>query len=69
MEEIEQIDVVRFLTEMFLEKVINRALEHEGIVDSDHADTLIAVPARLATTGDTGVHNIIRDQEEGLKLI
>ena len=37
-EQLHQVDVVLLLTEVLLEKDVDGALEHESIVDSDHAD-------------------------------
>jgi hypothetical protein len=37
-EELEQVDVVGLRAEMLLEKVVNRGLEHERVVDGDVAD-------------------------------
>lgn len=58
-EEIEQVNVVGLLTEVFLQQVVDCTLEHERIVNGDHADTLSSVPTWLATTGDTSIHDIV----------
>lgn len=60
-EELKEVNVRRFLTEVFLEEVVNGSFEHERIVDGDKVHSLGAVPARLATTGDARVHKVVRD--------
>lgn len=67
MEELDKIDVCRVGTEVFLQKNVDGGLEHECIVDRNHADSGAAVPAWLATASDRAVHYIIRDEEEGLQ--
>lgn len=58
-EELDKIDICRVRAEVFLQENVDRGLEHEGIVDCNHADSRAAVPARLATTSDRAVHYII----------
>lgn len=67
-EELEQVDVELFTAEVGLEKLVNGSFKHEGIVDGDHPNLRQAVPAGLGTTRNGRVHDIIRDQEEGLQL-
>ena len=67
-EELEQVDVVRLLAEVLLQQIVDRGLEHERVVDRNVADTGHAVPTRLATAGDRGVHEVVRDEEEALEL-
>jgi len=81
-EELENVNVVRLLSEVLLEQVIDRCLEHERVVDGDVADvglrvstgqdcdgvTYDAVPARVASAGDARIHHIVRNEEVGLQL-
>lgn len=66
-EELDEVDVGGVGAEVLLEEGVDGGLEHEGVVDGDHADTLLAVPAGLATAGDARVHDVVRDEEEGLE--
>ena len=68
-EKFEEVDVGRVRAEVLLEDHIDSGLEHEGVVDGDQTDSVLAVPAGLATTGDGAVHNVIADQEESLKQL
>jgi hypothetical protein len=68
MEKIKEIDVVGLRAEVNLEETINCSLEHEGVVDGDHANFWNAVPARLSTPSNGSIHYIVRDEEESLKL-
>lgn len=54
------------LAEVFLEEVVDGSFEHECIVDGDHSDVGLSVPAWLTATSDAAVHDIVRDEEEGL---
>ena len=67
MKQLHKIDIGRMLTEIFLEEHIDGRLEHEGVVDGDHADVGHAEPARGAAAGVRGVHDIVRNEEEGLQ--
>jgi len=68
MEQFYEFDIVVGLLEVFLQKDVDTRLKDERVVDSNHADTLTLVPTRLTTTSDRGIHNIIGNQKEGLKL-
>jgi len=59
MHEIEQVDVIRFIAEVFTDHLVDGAFQKEGIVHSHKTNALQAVPARLAATGNTRVHDII----------
>jgi len=67
-EELEEVNIIALLSEMILDEVINRRLEHERVVDSDYPDFGVLVPARLPPTGDGRVHDIVRNEEERLQL-
>lgn len=68
-EELDQVDIGGVGAEALLQDEVDGRLEHESVVDSDKADTLVAVPAGLATAGDGAVHNVIADQEESLEQL
>jgi hypothetical protein len=67
-EEFEEVNVIALLPKMTLDEVVNRGLEHERVVDSDEPDFGVLVPARLPSTGDGRVHDIIGNEEERLQL-
>jgi hypothetical protein len=67
-EQLQQVDVARVLTEVLLEEVVDGTLQHESIVDGNEPNTLYTVPAWLTATGNGRVHEIIRNEEEGLEL-
>ena len=52
---------------MLLEDEEDAGLEHEGVVDGDHAHFVLSIPTGLASPGDAGVHDVVADQEEGLQ--
>lgn len=66
-EELDNVDVGRVAAEVFPEEHVDARLEDEGVVDGDHADALLAVPAGLAATGDAPIHHVVRYEEEGLQ--
>ena len=68
MEDLEEVDVVRLCAEVLLEEEVDRALEHERVVDCNVRDALDTVPARLPAAGDGLVHHVVRDEEERLQL-
>lgn len=53
--------------EVLLQQGVDGGLEHEGVIDGNHADTLMEVPAWLAAAGDAAVHDVVGHQEEGLE--
>lgn len=67
MEELKKVNIGRVGAEELLEESVDDGLEHESIVDGDHTNTILAVPAGLATAGDAAVHNVVGDEEEGLE--
>lgn len=67
-EQLEQVDVVRFLAEMRFDEMVYGSFEHEGVVDGDVLNTWYTVPARLITTSDRLIHHIIGNKEERLEL-
>ena len=66
-EELHQVDVGGVLAEVLLEEDVDGGLEHEGVVDGDHADAVLSVPTWGAAAGDGAVHDIIGDEEEALE--
>jgi hypothetical protein len=68
-EQLHQVDVVAVLAEVLLEQDVNGALEHKSIVDGNHADVGHEVPARRTTAGLGRVHDVVRDEEEGLQQL
>ena len=66
-EELEQVDVRRVGAEVLLQQDVDGRFEHEGVVDGDHADARLPVPARLPAPRERGVHDVVRDEEEGLE--
>jgi hypothetical protein len=67
MEELDDVDVGGVGAEALLEDKVDGPLEHEGVVDGDQADTLVAVPAGQTTAGDGAIHKVIADEEESLE--
>lgn len=68
-EELDQVNVGGVRAEALLEDKVDGGFQHEGIVDGNEADALLAVPAGLTTAGDGAVHNIITHQEESLQKL
>lgn len=66
-EELDELDVAGVVAEELLEDHVDARLEDEGVVDGDHADSFLAVPAGLAAAGDAAVHDVVGDEEEGLE--
>lgn len=67
MEEFYKLNVGRVGAEVFLEEAVNGGFEHEGIVDCNHPDVWLLVPAWLSSASDAAVHDIVGDEEEGLE--
>lgn len=63
--EIEQVNVKRFLAEVFTDHSEDRAFVKEAIVHGHKTTALCAAPARLDMTGNAHIHNVI---EVGLEL-
>jgi len=59
MHEIEQVNVKRVFAEVFADHLKDCAFQKEGIVHGHETNALYAVPARLATTGNARVHDVI----------
>jgi hypothetical protein len=68
MHEIKQVNVKQLLPEVFTDHLEDCAFKKEGIVHGHETNALYAVPARLATTGNASIHNVIRYEEVGLEL-
>jgi hypothetical protein len=69
MKQFERVDAVGLLAEMGLEKMVVDGLEHKGVVDGDVSHPLYTEPAGLSATSEGLVHDVIGDEEEGLKLL
>lgn len=67
-EKFEKIDIARVLLEVQLYQAIDGGVDQKPIVDRNHADFLDAIPARLITTSDRRIHDVIGNEEVGLKL-
>ena len=67
MEQLNQVEICRMWSEVLLENEVDGRLEHEGIVDCNHAHARLPVPARLSSPCDTRVHNVVADEKEGLQ--
>jgi hypothetical protein len=59
MHEIEEVNVIWVLAEVFTNHLEDRPFQKEGVIDSHKTNALHAVPARLPTTGDARVHNVV----------
>jgi hypothetical protein len=59
MHEVEEVNVKGLFAEVSTEHLENCAFQKEGIVHGHKTNTLYAVPARLATTGNARVHDVI----------
>jgi hypothetical protein len=68
MHEIKQVNIKWVLAEVFTNRSEDSAFQKEGIVHGHKTNALYAVPARLATTGNARIHNVIRYEEVGLEL-
>lgn len=68
-EKVDEIDVGGVRAEVLPEEDVNGSLKDDGVVDGNHADTLVTVPAGLAAAGDAAVHDIVGDEEEGLEQL
>lgn len=67
-EELEEVNVIALLSEMALDEMVNRRLEHERVVDSDEPDFRFLVPTRLSSTSEGSIHDIVGNEEERLQL-
>jgi hypothetical protein len=67
LEQLDEVDVCGVGAEVLLQEDEDGGLEHEGVVDGDHADAGLEVPAGLTAAGLGGVHDVVGDEEEGLK--
>ena len=67
-EELEKVNVITLLPKMVLDKMVDGRLEHERIVYSDEPDFRFLVPAWLSSAGERRIHDIVRNEEEGLQL-
>ena len=65
-EELEKVNVIALLSKIILDEVVNRGLEHERVINRDEPDFRVLIPAWLPSTGDGGIHDIVRDEEERL---
>jgi hypothetical protein len=67
-QKINNVNVKRLLAEVLADHLEDCPFQNERVVDGHEADILYAIPARLATTGDACVHNIIGNEEICLHL-
>ena len=65
-EELEKVNIIALLSEMTLDEVVNRRFEHERVVDSDEPDFRFLIPARLSSTSEGSIHDIIGNEKECL---
>lgn len=68
MEQFNEFNIIICISEIFLQKDVDARFKNEGIIDSNHTNALSLIPTGLSTTSDGCVHDIIRNQEESLKL-
>lgn len=68
MEKFDQINVVAGALKVLLQENENARFQDKRVVNGNGSNTIFAVPARLTTAGDRGVHHIISDEEVGLQL-
>ena len=66
-EELDEVDVRGVRAEVLLQDEVDGGLEHECVVDRDHAHTVLPVPAGLPAAGYRAVHDVVADEEEGLQ--
>lgn len=64
--EFKEVNVIGLLSKMTLDKVVNRRLKHERVVDRDEPYFRVLVPAWLPSAGDGSIHDIVGDEEERL---
>jgi hypothetical protein len=67
-EELDKREVERLGAEVLLEDLKHKRLEQERVVDRDHLDLGVAVPARLPAAQHRRVHDVVGDQEKRLQL-
>lgn len=60
--------VARVRAKVFLDEMVDRAFEHERVVDRDGPNALDTIPAWLTAARDGRVHDIVRDEEKRLQL-
>ncbi|SRR6266702_4522013 len=68
LQKINDVNVNWFRAEVLADHLEDRPFHNERIVNGPKADTILAVPAGLATTGDARVHNVITNEKIGLHL-
>jgi hypothetical protein len=68
-ERLDYVYVGRMGSEMLFQEQIDGALDHGRIVDGDHADVGLEIPARLASARLRGVHDVVQDEEHGLQQL
>jgi hypothetical protein len=68
-EKFDQINVVAGALKVLLQENENARFQDKRVVNGNGSNTIFAVPARLTTAGDRGVHHIISDEEVGLQLM
>lgn len=68
-EEFNHVDVALVLAEVLLQEHVDGRFQDEGIVDGNHANAGLQVPARLSTASLGGIHDVVGDEEEGLEKL
>jgi hypothetical protein len=68
-EELDHVEIALFLAEVLLQEHVDGRLEHEGVVDGDHADLGGEVPAGAAAARLGRVHDVVGHEEEGLQQL
>lgn len=68
MEQFDEFNIIICVSEIFFQKDVDARFKNEGIIDSNHTNAFSLIPTGLSTTSDGCVHDIIRNQEESLKL-
>ena len=65
---IQEMCVVRFISEIFVKQSIDTGFEQNGVVKANHAHVFPSPPARFTTAGGWIVHYVISNQEKSLQL-
>jgi hypothetical protein len=66
--EIIKVSVEWFRPEMPADDLEDRPFHKKYSINGAETDTILAIPAKLATTGNARVHNVISNEGIGLQL-
>lgn len=58
-EQLDEINVCGVLAEVFLKEAVDGRFKQEGVVDGNHSDVWLAVPAWRTSSSDAAVHDIV----------